>query len=158
MYQFLASNSDIILRLLLAVFLGLLIGLERLFAHKEAGMKTHALVSMGAALFIIISEMIAVKYGGVSGFDPSRMASQIIVGIGFLGAGSIILEGTRLKGLTTASGFWVTAGIGMAAGFGFFDLAILTTLFVLLIFVVLYFLEKPIIDSFKDKNNIDSNN
>ena len=139
MNQFLISNSDVILKLLLAVFLGLLIGLERLFAHKEAGMKTHALVSMGAALFVIISEMLAIKYGTLGSFDPSRMASQIIVGIGFLGAGSIILEGSRLKGLTTASGFWVTAGIGMAAGFGFFDLAIITTLFVLLILLFYIF-------------------
>jgi putative Mg2+ transporter-C (MgtC) family protein len=158
MTQFFVSNSDIILKLLLAVFLGLLIGLERLFAHKEAGMKTHALVSMGAALFVIISEMLAFKYGTLGSFDPSRMASQIIVGIGFLGAGSIILEGSRLKGLTTASGFWVTAGIGMAAGFGFFDLAIITTLFVLLIFIILYILEKPIIESVKNNGHQDKSN
>ena len=158
MNQFFVSNSDVIIKLLLAVFLGLLIGLERLFAHKEAGMKTHALVSMGAALFVIISEMLAFKYGMLSSFDPSRMASQIIVGIGFLGAGSIILEGSRLKGLTTASGFWVTAGIGMAVGFGFFDLAIITTLFVLLIFIILYILEKPIIESVKNNINQNENN
>jgi putative Mg2+ transporter-C (MgtC) family protein len=139
-----------LLRLTLAVILGIIIGLERLFAHKEAGMKTHALVSLGAALFVIISEMLAIKYGTLGSFDPSRMASQIIVGIGFLGAGSIILEGSRLKGLTTASGFWVTAGIGMAAGFGLFSLAIAATAFVLLIFVALYVLENSIRKSFKN--------
>lgn len=144
MSQFFILDNDIVLKLLLAVILGIVIGLERLFAHKEAGMKTHALVSMGAALFVIISEALAIKYSGDGGFDPSRMASQIIVGIGFLGAGSIILEGSKLKGLTTASGFWVTAGIGMAAGFGFFDLAIVSTVLVLLIFVALYTLEKPL--------------
>ncbi len=150
MTQFFTENGDMILRLLLAVVLGIVIGLERLFAHKEAGMKTHALVSLGAALFVIISEMLAMKYGTMGSFDPSRMASQIIVGIGFLGAGSIILEGSRLKGLTTASGFWVTAGIGMAAGFGLFSLAITATAFVLLIFVALYVLENSIRKSFKN--------
>jgi putative Mg2+ transporter-C (MgtC) family protein len=150
MTQFFIENGDMLLRLTLAVILGIIIGLERLFAHKEAGMKTHALVSLGAALFVIISEMLAIKYGTLGSFDPSRMASQIIVGIGFLGAGSIILEGSRLKGLTTASGFWVTAGIGMAAGFGLFSLAIAATAFVLLIFVALYVLENSIRKSFKN--------
>ena len=156
MIEFFASNSDVIYRLLLAVGLGVIIGLERFIVHKEAGMKTHALVALGAALFVIISELLAIKYGRAGGFDPSRIASQIIVGIGFLGAGSIILEGNRLRGLTTASGFWVTAGIGMAAGFGFFSLAIITTILVLLIFVALFFLEVPlrrVLD--KDSKSID---
>jgi putative Mg2+ transporter-C (MgtC) family protein len=145
MIEFFTSNSDVIYRLLLAVGLGVIIGLERFIVHKEAGMKTHALVALGAALFVIISELLAIKYASrAGGFDPSRIASQIIVGIGFLGAGSIILEGNRLRGLTTASGFWVTAGIGMAAGFGFFSLAIITTILVLLIFVALFFLEVPL--------------
>lgn len=139
------ENSEIIVRLALAILLGMVIGFERLLGHKEAGMKTHAMVSMGAALFIIISEALAAKYADIGGFDASRMASQVIVGIGFMGAGSIILQGNRLKGLTTAGGFWVTAGIGMAAGFGLFNLAILTTVFVLLIFVVVSMMEKPII-------------
>jgi len=142
--QFFTQNSEIILRLLMAVVLGILIGGERLLVHKEAGMKTHALVSLGAAVFIIISDMIAIKYGTVSGFDPSRMASQIIVGIGFLGAGSIILQGNRLLGLTTAGGLWVTAGIGMAAGFGFYALATIATVLVLIVLVAVNVLEKPI--------------
>lgn len=144
MSQFLIQNSDIFLKLLVAVGLGMIIGIERILVHKEAGMKTHALVSLGAAVFIIISEMIALKYGGVGGFDPSRVASQIIVGIGFLGAGSIILQGNRLLGLTTAGGLWVTAGIGMAAGFGFYGLAVITTILVLLVLIVVNILEKPI--------------
>lgn len=144
MQQFLTQNSEIIIRLLVAVGLGLLIGVERLFVHKEAGMKTHALVSLGAAVFVIISELIAIKYMSIGGFDPTRIASQVIVGIGFLGAGSIILEGSRLKGLTTAGGLWVTAGIGMAAGFGFYGVAAFTTLLVLFVFVVVTILEKPI--------------
>ncbi|HTE48868.1 MAG TPA: MgtC/SapB family protein, partial [Candidatus Paceibacterota bacterium] len=120
MPQFLSQNGEIILRLAVAVGLGMLIGVERIMVHKEAGMKTHALVSLGSAVFIIISEMIGLKYGNLGGMDPTRIASQVIVGIGFLGAGSIILQGNRLLGLTTAGGLWVTAGIGMASGFGFY--------------------------------------
>ena len=145
------ENSEIIIKLGLAILLGLVIGFERLLGHKEAGMKTHAMVSLGAALFVIISEILAAKYADIGGFDASRMASQIIVGIGFMGAGSIIFQGNRLKGLTTASGFWVTAGIGMAAGFGLFNLAILTTAFVLLIFVVIAMLERPVISMIEQK-------
>ncbi|MCE9549006.1 MgtC/SapB family protein [Candidatus Nomurabacteria bacterium] len=144
MSQFLVQNSDIILKLTAAVGLGLCIGVERVLVHKEAGMKTHALVSLGAAVFIIISEMIGVKYGMIDGFDPTRIASQVIVGIGFLGAGSIIFQGSRLSGLTTAGGLWVTAGIGMAAGFGFYSLAVLTTILVLFVFTVINILEKPV--------------
>jgi putative Mg2+ transporter-C (MgtC) family protein len=144
MSQFLMLNNDIILRLLVAVGLGMLIGVERVFVHKEAGMKTHALVSLGAAVFVIISEMIALKYGGIAGFDPTRMASQVIVGIGFLGAGSIMLQGSRLSGLTTAGGLWVTAGIGMAAGFGFYILAAVTTVLVLVVMTVVNIFERPL--------------
>lgn len=159
MIQFLTQNSEIILRLLAAVGLGILIGVERVLVHKEAGMKTHALVSLGAALFIIISEMIAMKYASAGGFDPTRIASQVIVGIGFLGAGSIILQGNRLLGLTTAGGLWVTAGIGMAAGFGFYGLATVTTILVLLVLTLVNIFEKPIrrisdnIDANQPKNN-----
>lgn len=142
MQEFFVQNSDIILKLITALGLGMLIGTERLLMHKEAGMKTHALVSMGSAVFIIISEMIALKYS--TGFDPARIASQVIVGIGFLGAGSIIFKGSRLLGLTTAGGLWVTAGIGMAAGFGFYALAVIATFLVLIILVAMNIIEKPI--------------
>ncbi len=142
--SFFAQNSEVILRLVVAVGLGMLIGAERILVHKEAGMKTHALVSLGAAIFIIISETISIQYANIGGFDPTRIASQIIVGIGFLGAGAIILQGNRLLGLTTAGGLWVTAGIGMASGFGLFSLAIISTFLILFILVVVFFLEKPI--------------
>ncbi len=157
MTQFFTQNSEIIFRLLTAVALGLLIGGERLFVHKEAGMKTHALVSLGSALFIIVSEMIALKYSGVASFDPSRIASQVIVGIGFLTAGSIILQGSRLKGLTTAGGLWVTAGVGMAAGFGFYSLALITTVLALFVLIVVNQFEKPIrkiSDDIDEPNNM----
>jgi len=144
MPQFFLQDNEIILKLVVAVVLGLVIGIERILAHKDAGMKTHALVSLGAATFVVISEMIAHKYAITGGLDPSRMASQIIVGIGFLGAGSIILQNNKLLGLTTAGGLWVTASIGMAAGFGFYKLAILTTILVLLVLTVVYIFEKPL--------------
>lgn len=144
MSQFLMQNSDTIIKLLVAVLLGMAIGLERVLVHKEAGMKTHALVSLGSAIFIILSEMISMKYIGVVGVDPTRIASQVIVGIGFLGAGSIMFQDSRLKGLTTAGGLWVTAGIGMASGFGFFSLATISTILVLFILVIVYIFEKPI--------------
>lgn len=152
MFQLLSQNSEIIIRLLVAVLLGLLIGTERLLVHKQAGMKTHALVSLGSALFVIVSELIAIKYANIGSFDPTRIASQIIVGIGFLGAGSIMLQDSRLKGLTTAGGLWVTAGIGMASGFGFYTLAFITTILVLFVFVVVSMFERPIRD-ISDKTN-----
>ena len=154
MEQFFIQNSDVILRLILAVFLGMLVGAERFLVHKEAGIKTHALVSMGSALFIIISEMVMQKYAN-SIFDPMRMASQIVVGIGFLGAGTIMLSGSRLKGLTTASGLWVTAGIGMAAGFGLYGLSIISTFLVLLILIFVNILEKPLLKISEKENHKD---
>ena len=141
------ATMSIVLRLFVAVVLGMVIGTERVWAHKTAGMRTYALVSMGAALFIIISEMIVFKYINIGGFDPTRIASQIVVGIGFLGAGSIMLQGSRLKGLTTASGLWVCAGIGMASGLGLFDVALVATTLTLFIFIVLWFIEKRIKNS-----------
>lgn len=145
MEQFLTQNGEIILRLVTAVGLGMLIGAERLLVHKEAGMKTHALVAMGAAVFILISEAMVDKYTNFPGLNPIMVASQIIVGIGFLGAGSIMLHGSQLRGLTTASGLWVTAGVGIAAGFGLYSLAIISAILVLLIFTAMNILEKPII-------------
>lgn len=144
MEQFFTQNSEIIIRLAVAIGLGMLIGAERLLVHKEAGMKTHALVSMGAAVFVLVSEALAQRYGGSGGFDPARIASNIIVGIGFLGAGSIIFQNSKLVGLTTAGGLWVTAGIGMASGFGLFNLAVIATLLVLFILIAVNIFEKPI--------------
>ena len=144
MEQFFTQNSEVILRLMMAMVLGTIIGAERLFVHKEAGMKTHALVSLGAALFVVFSEAMTEKYMGVPGFNPGIISAQIIVGIGFLGAGSIMLRGSHLRGLTTGSGLWVTEGIGMAAGFGLFSLAVIATGLVLSIFIAMSIIEKPI--------------
>ena len=144
MEQFFVENSEIILRLIVATGLGLIIGVERLLVKQAAGMKTHALVSMGSAVFVLISEAVVQKYMNVPGLNPTMMAAQIIVGIGFLGAGSIILQGSRLVGLTTAGGLWVTAGIGMAAGFGLFNLVLVAGFLVLFVFIVISVVERPI--------------
>lgn len=144
MSQFLMLNSEIILRLGVAVVLGLLVGAERLLVHKDAGMKTHALVSLGSAVFVLVSEVMVQKYIDLPGLSPTMIPAQIVVGIGFLGAGSIILYGSQLRGLTTAGGLWVMAGIGMAAGFGFYSLAIITTILVLAVLTIVNIFEKPI--------------
>jgi putative Mg2+ transporter-C (MgtC) family protein len=143
MEQFFTQNSEIILRLTLAVALGVLVGAERLLVHKDAGMKTHALVALGSAVFVLISEAMVQKYINLPGLSPTMIPGQIIVGIGFLGAGSIMLYGSRLRGLTTAGGLWVTSGIGMAAGFGLYSLALIVTVLVLLILILVNIFEKP---------------
>ena len=137
-----ANTVDILIRLSVALLLGFIIGTERVWAHKTAGMRTYALVSMGASLFVIISEMVALQYSGIYNFDPTRMASQIIVGIGFIGTGLIFSKDSKLMGLTTATGLWVSAGIGMATGFKLYDLAVIATFLTLFIFIVLWFVEE----------------
>lgn len=126
-------------RLALAVFLGAFIGIERELAHKPAGVRTHGLVALGAALFTIISKYAFREFWGLPGFDPSRIASQVVVGVGFMGAGIIIFNQSRVRGLTTAAGLWVSAAIGMATGFGLFALAVFATILALIVFVVLWF-------------------
>src|SRR3989344_7665515 len=114
------SNADLILRLLLAAGLGGVIGLERERAHKVAGLRTHAMVAIGAALLSIIS---LYGFGDATegtAYDPSRIISNIIVGIGFIGGGAILRQGPRIMGTTTAATLWLVAAIGIAAGIGFF--------------------------------------
>jgi len=128
--------------LILAATLGALIGLEREWAQRAAGLRTFSLISLGAALFVMISRLSFIQYLGVSSLDPSRTLGQIIVGIGFLGAGIIIFrqrEG-RVEGLTTAAMMWTTSAVGAAVGLELYWLAIsATTLIVLINFVVLPF-------------------
>ncbi len=136
------------MRILVALIVGIILGTERTAAHRTAGMRTFSLVSMGSALFVIISIVLDKQIYGSQianvGLDPLRMASQIIVGIGFLGAGLIIMQENRLTGLTTAAGLWVSAGIGMAIGFGLYSLAIFTAILTFLVFRVLWRLERSL--------------
>ena len=120
------STGELILRLALAAFLGGLIGAEREYRAKVAGVRTHLLVALGAALMMIVSRD---GFGGVG--DPSRVASQIVSGIGFLGAGAIIVQKHAVHGLTTAAGIWVSAGIGMAVAAGLYMVSLATTIFAL---------------------------
>jgi putative Mg2+ transporter-C (MgtC) family protein len=99
---------------------------------------------MGAALFVIIGDMVVQRYTGPAGFDPVHIMSSVITGIGFMGAGVIIFRDTSVVGLTTASGLWVAAGIGLAAGFGLFKLSFLATFLALFVFVVLWRVEHMI--------------
>ncbi len=117
---------DFILRLLLASALGAVIGLEREYRAKEAGLRTHFLVAMGSALFMIVSKY---AFDGIG--DPSRVAAQVVTGIGFIGAGTIIIQKQFVRGLTTAAGLWATAGIGLAAGGGLYWEAVGATLLAL---------------------------
>lgn len=138
------DNLEILSRLIVATLLGIVIGAERAMAHKTAGMRTYGLVSMGAASYIIISEIITKQYASFTNLDPLRIASQIIVGVGFLGAGLIIFKESRLQGLTTAAGLWVSAGIGIAAGFGLYTISFFITIITLFVFTILWFVEKKI--------------
>jgi putative Mg2+ transporter-C (MgtC) family protein len=116
------------LRLVLAVTLGMLIGYEREQARKAAGLRTHGMVSLGSALFAIIS-LHGFGYLG----DPARVAAQVVSGIGFLGAGAILQQRASVQGLTTAASLWATAAIGLAAGVGMVVMPVVTALLVFLL-------------------------
>ncbi len=133
------NELSLVVPLLLAMVLGLLIGVERTIAGKEAGMRTFALVTLGSCLFVLVSEMV-LQIKGITTADPMRLAANIVMGIGFLGAGLIIFQ-QELKGLTTDAALWVAAGIGMAVGFRLYFLAIFATFLTLFIFVVMWHIE-----------------
>ena len=133
-------DIDFIIRLCVAGLLGAGIGIERELRAKEAGIRTHFLVALGSSLMMIVSQhgfgdlMPVIGYGR---FDPSRVAAQIVSGIGFLGAGMIIFRKESVQGLTTAAGLWVAAGIGMAIGGGMYILGMTATVLALICFEVL---------------------
>lgn len=131
---------EVVVRLLVAVVLGVALGTERTLAGKTAGMRTYALVSLGSALFVVTAQLVAAQYMeiGMRNFDPLRVASQVVVGVGFLGAGLILVKDEKLRGLTTAAGVWVASAIGLTAGFGLYPVAITATIFTMLIFTVFW--------------------
>lgn len=131
-------EQEMVLRLTLAVFFGGAIGYVRELTKKAAGLRTHILVCLGSASFTIISIMMAKEFGSS---DPTRIASSIVTGIGFLGAGTIFQNGGSVKGLTTAASIWVCAAIGMAAGAGFYLIAFITTILALVIIQFLQIVE-----------------
>lgn len=142
MELFAVSDWDLLMRLTIAVLLGLLVGAERSRVGKRAGMRTYALVSLGSCLFIIISGVVSFQYAETFVFDPLRVASQLVVGIGFLGAGVIFVQRSVLTGLTTAAGLWVVAGVGAAVGYGLYVIAAYVTLLTLVVFEALWYVEE----------------
>ncbi len=141
MELFLVSDGELMIRLTVAALLGVLIGAERSRVGKRAGMRTYALVSLGACLFIIMSGVVSAKFADVFVFDPLRVASQVVVGIGFLGAGVIFVQRNELTGLTTAAGLWVVAAIGASCGYGLYGIATYVTFLMLFIFEILWYVE-----------------
>lgn len=125
MLEIIANNSEYILKMLIASFCGLIIGYERTNKNKEAGIRTHILVALSSTVMMLVS-----KYGFIGeGADGSRIAAQIVSGVGFLGAGVIFVkEKVTVSGLTTAAGIWLTAGIGMAVGAGLYTIAIFASI------------------------------
>lgn len=121
-----------LIRVLCAAISGFLIGFERKYRMKEAGLRTHTIVAIGSSLFTIVSGL------GFGAGDPTRIAAQIVTGIGFLGAGMIIFRRNTLYGLTTAAGIWATAGIGMAMGAGMYVVGFSVTLLLLLMQLFLH--------------------
>jgi len=127
------AQAELALRLLAGLALGAIIGFERELHRQPAGFRTHSLVSLGAALFAIIS---AYGYGGAN-IDPTRITAQIVSGIGFIGAGTILQSRGRVRGLTTAASLWSVAAIGTAAGTGLYILAVLGTVLILVVLSLL---------------------
>jgi putative Mg2+ transporter-C (MgtC) family protein len=143
------SIGELLLRVLLATGLGAAIGLEREISDQPAGFRTHILVSLGAALFTMTGAYGLGAFTGGDGvrvnLDPTRIAAQIVTGIGFLGAGAIIQRGVNIRGLTTAASLWVTAAVGTAVGLGYAAGAVSVTVAALLALVGLKWLERMLL-------------
>lgn len=124
----LITHSEWVLRIVVAAICGCLIGYERSSRNKEAGIRTHAIIALGAALIMVVS-----KYGfaDTGEFDSSRVAAQIVSGVGFLGAGIIFVRHGTVSGLTTAAGMWATSGVGMCIGAGLYDVGILVSILII---------------------------
>jgi putative Mg2+ transporter-C (MgtC) family protein len=137
-----AFYLDLVSRLILACVLGGIIGYEREYTNRPAGFRTHILVCVGSALVMITSEFIFVKYTGQTNADPARLGAQVISGIGFLGAGTIIREGFNVKGLTTAASLWAVSCVGIAVGIGFYSGAIAATVLIFLTLITLKRIER----------------
>jgi len=144
------ANTELILRLVLAAVLGSVVGADRERLVWAAGLRTHMLVCVGACLFMIVSAFGFADILGTSHviLDPSRIAAQVVSGIGFLGAGSILLRGEVIRGLTTAASLWTVAAIGLAVGGGLYLAAVAATVIILIILAGL----KPLEERFQGRN------
>ncbi len=139
-------SFEALLRLTLAGVFGGIIGFEREHSHRPAGFRTHILVAVGATLVMLTSSYIFTEYQGLTNMDPARLGAQVISGIGFLGAGTILREGFSVKGLTTAASLWAVSCIGLAVGIGYYEGALIATIF---IYITLNFLKRIMIRSNK---------
>jgi putative Mg2+ transporter-C (MgtC) family protein len=135
------SDTQFAGALLAAAFLGAVLGLERSLAGKHAGMRTYALVSLGSALFTLLGVLASYDMSFMSGINPLQLAGSVIIGIGFIGSGLSVFRGEHPVELTTATGVWLAAGIGMACGFGYYLLAAAATLLGLIIFTFFFRIE-----------------
>jgi putative Mg2+ transporter-C (MgtC) family protein len=129
-------------RIVLAMVIGGVIGWERETSNRPAGLRTHMLVAIGAAVVMLMGEMSLYKYADITTMDPTRLGAQVISGIGFLGAGTIMREGLTIRGLTTAASLWAVACLGLAAGGGFYESAIAGTIAIILTLTIFEYLEK----------------
>jgi len=127
-----AYSLEALLRLALAGVFGGVVGFEREHSHRPAGFRTHILVAVGSALVMLTSSFIFEEYKGLTNLDPARLGAQVISGIGFLGAGTILREGFSVKGLTTAASLWAVSCIGLAVGIGYYEGAIIATIFIII--------------------------
>lgn len=139
------TATSAVFKLVLSLLLGAVVGLERRHKGQIAGMRTFALISMGATLAMLVSIYIPQEYMGLKNGDPGRIAAQVISGIGFLGAGAIIQMKGSVRGLTTAAGIWMTACIGLAVGAGMYVIAIAAGLLIIFVLMFLDFCEKKLL-------------
>lgn len=138
--------GEICLRLLCAMVVGLVIGTEREYTNRPAGMRTHILVALGACAVMITGQLIFVQYRAVGGTpDPSRLSAQVITGVGFLGAGTILREGTNVKGLTTAASLWAVACLGIAAGGGYYAVALAGMVFIFITLTIFEVIQNKLV-------------
>lgn len=147
----LGLNLDVIIKVLLACFLGGLVGLERESINRPAGLRTHILVCVGSTLVMTINTILVVNYSTTVNLDPGRFGAAVISGIGFLGAGTIIREGNSVSGLTTAASLWTIACIGLTIGAGHFLLATFTTFVVLIVLFTFARFENKITSGSRNK-------
>ena len=138
------TNSQIVIRLVLCVFLSSLIGFERELRRRAAGLRTHVLIGLSSCLLMLVSIFVAKGFGEGHVFDPGRIAAGVVTGIGLLCAGAIIRFGTSVKGLTTAASLWAVAALGLAVGSGFYMAACITTALILIALLSLSRFEKHI--------------
>lgn len=137
---------DVLLRLACALAIGIVIGLEREYTHRPAGLRTHMLVTLGSCVVMMTGQFIFAQYRPFgANTDPARLAAQVVSGVGFLGAGTIMREGANVKGLTTAASLWAVACLGIAAGAGYYFIALMGSVLVFASLTVFEYLQKALV-------------